>query len=368
VNHFAVRSSEPYNASRLGYYVQPGAGTSSPTGSSSSSWFEPSRSAIRPQEKPTATISPPRLPTSSLIYSPPHLAASPPRLVSSPPRLVSPPRERLSSPPRSEFHPRLYPGSVRAASLRQSLVPLHDAGLGSESAAAGPRAFANGSGGGGAASVSGGTAYSYAPSHASPSPPQSYAWHSAYAPSHYGGSVAGRSRGAPSDVVNWEELMGPAPASPEAVFNSGARTESRATLFSETLGTPKTEVPSPTWSASASLFHGHLGAGSQGQSRLAQKGHQNAATSPSLATVSSPASGSSALGQSPVGSGGSAQYEVSNLQTYSNDMYIDLVIKDRDKADDGVVYTQLYSVERVSIHGYAQQVHSLYQTTTLPHI
>ncbi|KDR68423.1 hypothetical protein GALMADRAFT_272650 [Galerina marginata CBS 339.88] len=163
----------------------------------------------------------------------------------SPPQL-SPP---LVSPPRPDFSSRLYPGSVRQAMRAASLTrpgpstDLQLGGIGSTDpyrGSQGHRSFGSGSG-----SVSG-------------------ASHSSF----------GRHRGsAASDQVNWEELMG---GGGDRAF--GGSNGSRASLFSETL-TPKAELPDP-------VSRSHLGIQVQ-----------NLTTSPSLATISSPAS--SALGHSP---------------------------------------------------------------------
>ncbi|KAF9480956.1 hypothetical protein BDN70DRAFT_920190 [Pholiota conissans] len=290
----ATSYTDSYNTKRLSFYGQPNTtAVASPSTSSSSTWFDNSP-VLRTQE--SLVVSSQRQPSS--------LVSSPPRLIASPPRYVSPPRERLSSPPRTEFNPRLYPGSARA-NLRQTLGTLTETVLGNDSIN-GSRGYRS------AASVSGGTSYSSTQPRTSQSPPHAYS-HSSYA-----SSITGRSRGLHSDVVNWEDLMGPAaPGSPESVF-SNPRGNSRATLFSETLNTPKTQVPSPTWSSVGNASPHQLysePSGPLGQARLGQNlaGQQNAATtSPSLVTASSPASGSSALGNSP---GSSAQCEADTRPT-----------------------------------------------------
>lgn len=154
------------------------------------------------------------------------------------------------SPPRSssEFHPRLYPGSARAASLNRQSPPSEPAfGRTSRIEEFGKfhRSF-------GSASSSGGSI----------------------------SSSFGRSRPPPSEQVNWEDLLGPGQA------GLSLRGD-RKPLLDETL-TPKAEVATDPMRVNLDL-------------------NIQQTTSPSLATISSPAS--SALGHSPL----YGQYEVGKI-------------------------------------------------------
>jgi len=202
------------------------------TTSSSSSWYESPRTAWRPREG--QHIAPAKI---SALQSDFGWRAREGSQFSQP--QLSPPRSS------SEFHPRLYPGSARAASLNRQSPPSEPVfGRSSRFEEFGKthRSF-------GSSSTSGGSI----------------------------SSSLGRSRASPFEQVNWEDLIGPGQA------GLSLRGD-RKSLFDETM-TPKAEVATDPMAMNLSIQQ---------------------TSSPSLATVSSPAS--SALEHSPL----YGQYEVSN--------------------------------------------------------
>ncbi|KIM42146.1 hypothetical protein M413DRAFT_128042 [Hebeloma cylindrosporum] len=208
---------------------QPRPSSHSETSSSSSGWYDNPRALWRPREGQSFP------PTKVSALQPDAGWRAREGSQFSPPQL-SPPRSS------SEFHPRLYPGSARAASLNRQSPPSEPAfGRTSRLEEFGKmhRSF-------GSASTSGGSI----------------------------SSSFGRSRAPPSEQVNWEDLIGPG----QAGFSLR---NDRKSLFDETLETltPKAEVAADPMEMTLSLNTQHT-------------------SSPSLATVSSPAS--SALGHSPL--------------------------------------------------------------------
>jgi len=195
-------------------------------------------------------------------------------------RQTSPPQ---ASPPRTEFHSRLYPGSVRhaarAASLSRPSPPTE-------------AAFGRGPGGG---YGFGGSEYGVT---IGSRRQHQFAFGNGSAGAATNPNLSfGRSRGSASvtSEVNWQELMGDAD-----IHRDFGTSGSRATLFSETLSTPRAESPR--------FAHQEIIPAEDKLSALENSGglqKLNVPASPSLATVSSPAS--SALGHSP----GSMRQDVS---------------------------------------------------------
>ncbi|KJA26800.1 hypothetical protein HYPSUDRAFT_35957 [Hypholoma sublateritium FD-334 SS-4] len=226
------RTVDSYVSNRIGYYRYQTTGSPS-----SSSWSDPAHSPPRSRE-----IQPSAAATAARSFSPVRSA---------------------------DFHPRLYPGSVRAASLSRP-------GLLTEMNAASLPARALLRSDSDAVSVSGGTAYAfpqrrgtYAASVAGDVAPSAPPF--AYGPGRYARSTSAES-------INWEELMG-------------------AGSFERLL--PTGDAPSPTTAVCESPEPSPL-TPAQAQVHL-RVVPQSLVHSPSLATVSSPAS--SALGHSPIGSG-----------------------------------------------------------------
>ncbi|KAF8156785.1 hypothetical protein B0H34DRAFT_750660 [Crassisporium funariophilum] len=164
-------------------------------------------------------------------------------------RHISPPHV---SPPRADFHPRLYPGSVRHAArttFRRQSPPRATSVFGSSEygVSSGNNPFTSGSHSLAGFSEAGG---------------------------HYSHHSIGRSSGGSVSELNWRDLMG-------NDQEADLRNVQDLTFSASEISTPTVETPIEMTQLQSNHFHSH-----------------NIDASPSLATVSSPAS--SALGHSPV--------------------------------------------------------------------
>lgn len=280
------RTVDSYSSSRVGYYRYQGAANAS-----SSSWSDPAHSPPRSREFQPAVAA----------------------------RSFSPVRN-------SEFHPLLYPGSVRAASLSRPglLTETNTAGLPSR-----PLMRSD------AASVSGGTVYAFPQrrgTYAGAAASVAGDTHASSAQFSYGPGRYARSTS--TESINWEELMGA--ASFERLLPAGDAP-------SPTTAVCESPEPSPLIPAQQMLMQTHL--------RVIP---QSLVHSPSLGTVSSPAS--SALGNSPIGSGA---YEVRFYFTsYMYNRRLTYFWDDvgGHEAHDGVVDANSQYSARADVHSDAEQV------------